>query len=243
MASEPSIRRESRQGERFMLVQQDQASCRIVNTVSGENARVVETAIGQLNQYLSANYGTDLPVESPAQLPSTGNRIVTVVGAVPPGLPEIPALVEGLGDQGFLIRQIAAPSGNGRWLLVWGETSLGCRYGVIELLRSLQSEGKDCFSELTQVRDEPAFPHRIYYHTSARNASSSAAAHSIRPCPCSAGNSRCRSSTSGAPSPRSCAASVLSGLDCSACTAAASGSCGNKLWQEWHIQESIRRTS
>lgn len=147
-----------------MLIQQGQAACRIVNTVSGENARVVETAIGQLNQYLSANYSAALPIESSPALPSTGNWIVTAVGAVPPILSEIPALAEGLGDQGFLIRQIAAPSGNGRWLLVWGKTALGCRYGVIELLRSLQSAGKDCFSDLTQLRDEPAFPHRIYYH-------------------------------------------------------------------------------
>ncbi len=151
-------------GKRFLLVHQGQAACRILNTVTGENARVVETAIGQLNQYLSANHGAELPTESLAQLPATENWIVTAVGAVPSSLAETATMVEGVGDQGFLIRQIAAPSGNGRRLLVWGKTPLGCRYGLIELLRSLQSAGKDCFSDLTQVRDEPAFAHRTYYH-------------------------------------------------------------------------------
>lgn len=163
-AGEPGAQREWRQGERFSLVHQGQASCRILNTVTGENARIVETAIGQLNQYLSANYGAELPLESSGQLPSAGNWIVTAVGAVPSSLPETAALVEGIGDQGFLIRQIAAPSGSGRLLLVWGKTPLGCRYGLIELLRSLQPAGKDCFSDLAQVRDQPAFSHRIYYH-------------------------------------------------------------------------------
>ena len=124
----------------------------------------MKTAIGQLNKYLLANYEVELPAQSSANLPTNGNWIVTAAGTVPSGLRGMVELTEGIGDQGFVVRQIAAPSGNGRWLLVWGKTPLGCRYGLMELLRTLQSKGKNCFCDLAQVREEPAFPCRIYFH-------------------------------------------------------------------------------
>ncbi len=34
----------------------------------------------------------------------------------------------------------------------------------MELLRSLQTQGDDCFTDLVQVQDEPAFSRRTYYH-------------------------------------------------------------------------------
>ena len=160
-AGEQGAVRVLRQGDRFRLVHQGRAACGILNTVTGEKAAIVGTAIGQLNQYLAANFGVELPTQSSAKLPADGEWIVTAVGAVPPGLPDMAALSKGIGDQGFLLHQVAAPSGNGRWMLVWGKTPLGCRYGLIELLRSLQSDGKDCFSDLAQGRArEPMAPNQ-----------------------------------------------------------------------------------
>ncbi|MBI5095416.1 MAG: hypothetical protein HZB26_23660 [Candidatus Hydrogenedentes bacterium] len=156
--------RDSRHGERFSLVQNSQGVCRILNTVSNEGSEVVSSAIGQLNRYLSANCGVELPVQSSAQLLASGDWIVVAAGAAPTGLPITAALTDGIGGQGFVVQQMAAPSGHGRWLVVWGKTPLGCRYGLIELLRSIEITGKDCFTGLEHVRDEPVFPQRIYYH-------------------------------------------------------------------------------
>ncbi len=163
-ADESDIHRLRHQGERFWLVGQQQSSCRVLNMVAGEQARVVESAIGQLNDYVAANYGVQLPVETSTSLPTQGDWIVAIAGAEPSGMLAMIEPMEDIGDQGFLLRQVAAPSGNGRWFIVWGKTPLGCRYGLIELMRSLQSHGNACFTELALVRDEPVFPRRVYYH-------------------------------------------------------------------------------
>ena len=142
----------------------DSSRCRILNTVTGNKARVVETAIGQLNEYLAANCHVTLPVESSSLLPTEGDWIVAAAGYEPSRLLDLVEPVGNIGEQGFVLRQVAAPTGSGRWLIVWGKTPLGCRYGLIELIRLLRCEGPDCFTDITHAQDEPAFPHRIYYH-------------------------------------------------------------------------------
>ena len=87
--------------------------CRILNTVTGEHAQVVRTAIGQLNDYLVANHGVTLPVESLGSLPTHGSWIVAAAGVRAVRVLDLVGPVENIGDQGFVIRQVAAPSRDG----------------------------------------------------------------------------------------------------------------------------------
>ena len=120
-AEEPDVQRVRQTGARFVLVHHGQTSCRILNTVTEDHSGIVGTAIGQLNEYLAANHGARPPVESSASLPRDGDWIVTAVGAEPPGVLDLVEDAGNIGDQGFLVRQVTAPDGNGRWLIVWGK--------------------------------------------------------------------------------------------------------------------------
>ena len=48
---------------------------------------------------------------------------------------------EEVGPQGFIIQTVADPQ-VGEVLLCWSPTPLGCRYGLIEILRSLHIQGR-----------------------------------------------------------------------------------------------------
>ena len=114
--------------------------------------RPTQSVFGGHSRRRSAGHGT-------WRCSQDGDWIVMAVGAEPRACTGLIGIVENVGDQGFVSRQVAAPGGNGRWLIVWGKTILGCRYGVIELLRSLQSQGDDCFTDFAYVRErERHFP-------------------------------------------------------------------------------------
>ncbi len=70
-AEESDIQRVRQTGARFVLVHHDQHSCRILNRVTQDKWGIVGTAIGQLNEYLAANHGASLPVETSALLPTS----------------------------------------------------------------------------------------------------------------------------------------------------------------------------
>jgi hypothetical protein len=153
-------------GAAFRLIRDGRAACRARRTVSGKQAVVVETAFEQLNRYLRGGFEAGLPVAKGAPEAADGDCLLAVAG-------RIPSFLKGrfdpprVGEQGFCIRQV--PNGEGRWLVVWGETPLGCRYGLMEVLRSLRTQGRDCFTDLEYVVDAPRFPVRIYYLNAAEH--------------------------------------------------------------------------
>ena len=65
------------------------------------------------------------------------------------------------GPQGFILKQIVI-DGN-KAMGCWSPTALGCRYGLIEFLRSLQTQEKTLISDIEYVVDAPNFPVRIHY--------------------------------------------------------------------------------
>ena len=65
------------------------------------------------------------------------------------------------GLQGFIFRQVGI---NGKKAMVcWSPTELGCRYGLIEFLRSLKTKDGILLSDIQDVVDAPKFPVRIHY--------------------------------------------------------------------------------
>ncbi len=146
----------------FALTEGGKPACDVVVRVAGAGAVVVKTAVGQLNAYVKQAAGVEMPVAS--RLPDDGPALVAVAGKPPSWLTKAGFAPPAVGPQGFAIRRIARPHGRD-WLVVWGETPLGCRYGLVEVLRSLRpGEGVgSLITDLTDLTDAPHFPVRVYY--------------------------------------------------------------------------------
>ena len=65
------------------------------------------------------------------------------------------------GPQGFVLKQVAIDGINAMYC--WSPTALGCRYGLIEFLRSLKTKDNTVVSDIEHVIDAPEFPVRIHY--------------------------------------------------------------------------------
>jgi hypothetical protein len=72
------------------------------------------------------------------------------------------ALPSQVGDQGFVIHR-ASNTQAGEVLVCWSPAAIGCRYGLIEILRSLEVEAKTTGTRLARVVERPQFPVRICY--------------------------------------------------------------------------------
>jgi hypothetical protein len=155
-------KRVCQQGDAFWLVRAGQNVCRIANLVQGQESVVVKTAIGQLNNYVGGNHGKQIPCAATTQRDFGGTWIIAAAGKPPDLLATAGFAEEDVGDQGFVLRQIK--TNNGTWLVIWGRTPLGCRYGIIEVLRSLEGQGNNCFTKVRHVVDAPRFAVRTYYN-------------------------------------------------------------------------------
>jgi len=123
---------------------------------------VVRTAIAHLSRLVKAQAGVALPIVQGAA--TTGTSILPLIGE-PQALRRLKALGcevdPSVGPQGFVVQRVQ--SGDAARLVVWSPHPLGCRYGLIELMRSLQFTGDGCHTTLTRVVSRPYFPLRIYY--------------------------------------------------------------------------------
>ncbi len=93
-------------------------------------------------------------------------RLIAAFGAAAraalPGLFEAGQPVPDVGSEGFVIRRVFSSQG-GDSIVCWSPSERGCRYGLIDVLRSLESRGKTVTSDLVHVVDRPRFPMRICY--------------------------------------------------------------------------------
>ena len=93
-------------------------------------------------------------------------RLIAAFGAAAraalPGLFEAGQPVPDVGSEGFVIRRVFSSQG-GDSIVCWSPSERGCRYGLINVLRSLESRGKTVTSDLVHVVDRPRFPMRICY--------------------------------------------------------------------------------
>jgi hypothetical protein len=111
--------------------------------------------------------GATLPVGGQEQLKPGRGHIVAVVGDADPLAKRLAAagllhLEPSVGPQGFVIQRVSDPE-SGEMLICWSPEPLGCRYGLIEILRSLAVEGKSVRTALGRVVERPQFPMRICY--------------------------------------------------------------------------------
>jgi len=121
---------------------------------------VVRSGVDLLRRVVEANTGASLVVRDASPPVSGGPSVVPVVGREAEAFPELRVNPE-VGPQGFVIQRLGAP-GTGR-IVIWSPTDVGCRYGIVELLRSLEFTEGGCGTRLERVVARPFFPVRIYY--------------------------------------------------------------------------------
>ena len=71
------------------------------------------------------------------------------------------------GPQGFVLKQAVVDGQQA--MCCWSPTALGCRYGLIEFLRSLKTGDGMLVSDIEHVVDAPDFPVRIHYINNAEH--------------------------------------------------------------------------
>jgi hypothetical protein len=145
-------------GEPVALVRNGRAVAEV--QLGADAPEVVRTACELLCRLLRAETGVSLAlrVEPPASRERLS--ILPVVGAEGGGVPGL-AAEPAVGPQGFVIQRLThrdRPT-----LVIWSPGELGCRYGIIELVRSLEFSGRTCATRLERVVSRPLFPLRIYY--------------------------------------------------------------------------------
>jgi len=148
----------------FLFVDDGRASADIVLPADDE---LLGNAAEWLQGFVQREVGVALPVGDADRLNESTNHLVAAVGD---GNPLVKRLVaEGklqleplVGDQGFVVQR-TSDAETGESLVCWSPTQLGCRYGLIEVLRSLHVVGRSVQTELGHVVDRPQFPMRICY--------------------------------------------------------------------------------
>ena len=144
----------------FPLVEQGQPAAEIVVSSPSE---LVRNAADWLAAFVRDKSGAELKMVKAAKAGS--RRLVVAVGE-DPGIAELQAaglkLDPRVGPEGFVLQRVSDPDG-GEVLVCWSPAELGCRYGLIEILRSLQVRGQDIATHVARVVDRPQFPVRICY--------------------------------------------------------------------------------
>ncbi len=150
------------EGAPFTLGANGEPRCAVVSAPNAST--VVRTALDLLDRTLRAETGLALPrTESTEPRPRTPS-IVPVVGDEPfvsrlreAGL----ETADDLGAQGFVVQRVdldGVPV-----MAIWSPSAIGCRYGAIELLRSLSLAPGEASTRLVRVVSRPHFPIRISY--------------------------------------------------------------------------------
>ncbi|MGC8639941.1 MAG: hypothetical protein ACP5XB_08715 [Isosphaeraceae bacterium] len=127
---------------------------------------LVRNAALWLTRFLAASTGARLTVGGPELLEQARVHLVAAVGD-DHRLKALNArnnirLDPGVGMQGFVLELAQRPDGPGI-LLCWSPQAIGCRYGLIEVLRSVRVEGKNARLGIQRVVDWPRFERRICY--------------------------------------------------------------------------------
>jgi hypothetical protein len=161
----PLAERDRQQGDLWWLAQDGQAAGDIVLLGAAAESELVTNAADWIVGFVERSAHAQLPVRKGVPV-AKGLHLVAIVGDPPRmGLPSLAAPGQPtpeVGPQGFVIQRFSTPE-QGRLLVCWAPTTLGCRYGLIEVLRSLRTEGRSVGTDLVRAVDRPQFPLRICY--------------------------------------------------------------------------------
>lgn len=147
-------------GTPFPLVEQGQPAADFVVAPQSE---LVRNAADWISAFARERCGAELKIVSAAK--SGTRRIVVAVGD-DPALGELHSaglqLDPRVGPEGYVLQRVT-DSARGEVLVCWSPAELGCRYGLIEILRTLQVRGQTVTTNVVRVVDRPQFPVRICY--------------------------------------------------------------------------------
>ncbi len=132
-----------------------------------ERSELLGSAAQWIVDFARRTGGASLPVGGREQLKPGRGHIVAIVGDADPLGKRLAAagllhLEPRVGPQGFVIERLRDPQ-SGDLLVCWSPAPLGCRYGLIEILRSLTCAGHAVETRLGHVVERPQFPMRICY--------------------------------------------------------------------------------
>ncbi len=144
----------------FLLVEQGQPTA---NFVVGSQSELVRNAVNWISAFVREKTGAELKIVNAAK---AGERQVVVAVGDDPVVAKLRSarleLDPRAGPEGFVLQRVSDPT-HGELLVCWSPTELGCRYGLIELLRTLHVRGQDVATDVARVVDRPQFPVRICY--------------------------------------------------------------------------------
>jgi hypothetical protein len=147
----------------FVLVDDGRPAADIALIGGGE---LLRDAAGWIAAFAERSAGAAPRIGGPELLDRPGGHIVAALDGGDPRIEKaagkLPPLDSRLGPQGYsIVRLWGAPAGD--LLVVRSSGEIGCRYGLIEVLRSLEVEGRAVRTSIGRVVDRPAFPVRIAY--------------------------------------------------------------------------------
>jgi hypothetical protein len=148
----------------FRLVEQGETASDLLVTGDDE---LLHNAAEWIASFVRQRSGAALPINRLGPTLSRGRHILALVGADHPFTRQLTAdgrlrLEPRVGEQGFVIQR-ANDVAAGELLICWSPSVLGCRYGLIEILRSLQVRDRTVSVDWQRVVDRPQFPVRICY--------------------------------------------------------------------------------
>jgi hypothetical protein len=140
------------------------ATADIVLLADGE---LLRNAADWLAGFVRRETGAAVRIGGAEQLKPGRAHLVAAVGDSHPLIRRLAAagklqLEPRVGPQGFVLER-ASDEEAGELLVSWSPAELGCRYGLIEVLRSLRLVGQSLDTNLGHVVDRPQFPVRICY--------------------------------------------------------------------------------
>jgi hypothetical protein len=157
--------RERQQGDFWQFGENGRAATDVVLLGAAADSELVANAADWIANFVERSAHVRLAVRKGKPAAGT-SHLVAVVGdparAGLPGLFEAGRPAPEVGPAGFVIQRLSTPE-QGRLLVCWAATELGCRYGLIEVLRSLRADGRSVGTELVRAVDRPQFPMRICY--------------------------------------------------------------------------------
>ncbi len=148
----------------FILSEKDREPADLVLLADGELAR---NAAEWLTGFVQRAAGTSIPILAADRLKASGRHILATVGNTHPLIRKLAELGQlhldpRVGPQGFVLERVS-DSQWGELLVCWSPAELGCRYGLIEILRSLRPAGRSVVTDIGLVVERPQFPVRICY--------------------------------------------------------------------------------
>ncbi len=161
---DPTPFRTAQRNDSWMVVEAGNPRIRIALCAEAEKEELITNAVDWINAYVRQTAAKPIEVGGEGDRPATATLHIGFGEQAKKRFEKLSPdfrVKTDPGRQGFVLRQIG--TAGGKDMVCWSPTALGCRYGLIEFLRSLKHANGRVVSDVAQVVDAPDFPVRIYY--------------------------------------------------------------------------------